>query len=102
MAHEIGALYIADTSDQEIMTNCTVHHTFDFNGMYNHGFQSLLRGVAIDNTHFYETLPGPDVYYIAAQSVCVGPNVVVDGPQCKWGSWGPSGLTGTIPEGGCD
>ena len=99
-ANTIRALYIDTTTDAEIMTNCTVHHNYD--GIGDHDFQSLLRGVAIDNTHFYETLPGPELYYIAAQETCIGPNVVVDGPKCKWGTWSAGGLTGAIPQGGCD
>ena len=96
VANQIRALYIDYGNNHEIMTNCAVYHKHD--GLGAGDFQSLLRGVVIDNTHFYEDLPGLELYYIAAQSVCVGPNVVVDGPQCKWNG----SLTGTIPQGGCD
>ena len=98
--NEIRALYLDGTGTEEIMTSCSIYHKYD--GLGDHDFQSLLRGVAIDNTRFYEDLPGPQLYYIAAQETCVGSNVVVDGPNCKWGTWSVGGLTGAIPQGGCD
>jgi len=97
VANDHRALYIDYTSDHEIITNCSVYHKY--NGLSNHGYQSRLYGVAIDNTHFYEDLPGENIYLINASSVYVGPNVVVDGPKCKWDSWDTDGLIGTIPQG---
>ena len=87
------ALYLDGTDSAEIMTGCSIYHYW--NGLTNYDFQSLLRGVNISNSHFYES-GLTNKYYIVAQSVTVGPSVYVDGPKVKWGSI--NGQTGLIPQ----
>jgi len=89
------SMYIDDppTSNREIIRNCSIYHYW--NGLGAGGFQALIKGAYITNTHFYEWgLSNP--YYIAVSNVQVGPSVYVDGPRVKWGS--TNGLTGLIPQ----
>ncbi|MHB0938680.1 MAG: DNRLRE domain-containing protein [Armatimonadota bacterium] len=89
------SMYIDDppTSNREIIQNCSIYHYW--NGLGAGGFQALILGAYITNTHFYEWgLSNP--YYIAVNNVKVGPSVYVDGPRVKWGS--TNGLTGLIPQ----
>jgi len=94
VANKTRALYLNGTSTTELLINCTITHKDDSRA--DHGYQSLLRGVYIENTTFSEDM-STNSYYIAISGVTVGPGVYVDGPNCKWLNWS-WGIIGDIPE----
>jgi len=94
VANKTRALYLNGSSTEELLIDCTITHKDDTRA--DHDFQSLLRGVYIENTTFSEDI-STNAYYITIDGVTVGTGVYVDGPNCKWQNWS-WGIIGDIPE----
>lgn len=96
VANRTRSLYLSDPSTVEQMLGCSVIHRYD--GLPSGQFQALIRGALVQETtfsgEFAEARPSP--YYVAHDSVAVGPDVSVEGTGL---TWGPNGLAGPVPEG---
>ena len=87
-------LYLGGSTYPVTMTNCEIYNNQAGRAST---YLVLIRDVEIDNTHFYENLGSTGYsYYMSVGDINVGPNVIVDGPRCKWASY--SGYTGVIEE----
>lgn len=95
IANKTRSIWFNRGEGRKIVRGCRIVHR---DLRKNHDFVALFRGAHIENTHFEEDYPTDTTnrYYIAAQAVTLGTNVVVDGPVCLWGG-GSSDKIGLIP-----
>ena len=97
VANRLKALWFAcGEAPGIILRHCRITHRHA--GLENGDFQSLLRGVVLDNVRFKEDLPDTARdYYIIAQDVSVEGDTHIDGPRVRW-QRARSGPTGPLPD----
>jgi hypothetical protein len=87
-----------EAGEPVVIRGCDFTHTFA--GPMFRNIQCVLYNVDISDTRFHEALgdAGDAEFSIALRgTVSIGPGVVVDGPACRWGGRGTSGIVGAIP-----
>lgn len=78
-----------------IVKDCSITHNWE--NSPDHNFLALILNTDISNTVFHEVLGSTKWFYISQTNNIIGQGLYVDGPRCKWGTWGLSGITGAIP-----
>ncbi len=95
VAHAVKSVWLAGAA---ILDGCTFTH--ENAGAENHDFQALFRGCELRNCRFIDAFPAgcTNRYYVLAQNVKVGTNVVVQGPVVRWENWsaGPTGVVSRV------
>jgi hypothetical protein len=92
VANEVKGVWLVGGA---ILRDCRITHRNTH--VADHDFQSLFRGGDIEDTCFLDEFPEhfTNQYYIVAEGVTVGTNVLVQGPCVRWKHWN-LGKTGIL------